>query len=308
MADVKWIKIVTDIFDNEKMLLIESLPKHDSIIVIWFKLLCLAGKQNNGGVFTVNNKIPYTDEMLATIFRRPLNIVQLALEVFCKYGMIEIIGDTITIPNWGKHQALDAYEKKKERDRMYQAKVREKQRALIDGKSDNRSMSDDASSIVVSVEKEREEDKDIYNTLSATQPESQCPFLKIRDMYHEICISYPKIKTIDGKRRKAVAARWRAYKSLDTFEELFRKAEESNFLKGSNSRNWSATFDWLIEANNMAKVLEDNYANEKKAENSALNKTKNPSTEQTGSFDTDEFIELAMKKSYGSYKTQNTEE
>ena len=224
MADVKWIKIVTDIFDNEKMLLIESLPKHDSIIVIWFKLLCLAGKQNNGGVFTVNNKIPYTDEMLATIFRRPLNIVQLALEVFCKYGMIEIIGDTITIPNWGKHQALDAYEKKKERDRMYQAKVREKQRALIDGKSDNRSMSDDASSIVVSIEKEREEDKDIYNTLSATQPESQCPFLKIRDMYHEICISYPKIKTIDGKRRKAVAARWRAYKSLDTFEELFRKA------------------------------------------------------------------------------------
>ena len=49
MADVKWIKIATDIFDDEKILLIESLPEADSIIVIWFKLLCLAGKQNNSG-------------------------------------------------------------------------------------------------------------------------------------------------------------------------------------------------------------------------------------------------------------------
>ena len=40
MADVKWIKITTDIFDDEKMLLIDGLPEHDGIIVIWFKLLC----------------------------------------------------------------------------------------------------------------------------------------------------------------------------------------------------------------------------------------------------------------------------
>ena len=50
MAEVKWIKITTDIFDDEKILLIESLPDSDSIIVIWFKLLCLAGKMNNSGV------------------------------------------------------------------------------------------------------------------------------------------------------------------------------------------------------------------------------------------------------------------
>ena len=47
MSDVKWIKITTGIFDDDKILLIESLPEADSIIVIWFKLLCLAGKQNN---------------------------------------------------------------------------------------------------------------------------------------------------------------------------------------------------------------------------------------------------------------------
>ena len=70
MSDVKWIKITTDIFNDEKMLLIETLPEADSMIVIWFKLLCLAGKENNSGVFLMNDKIAYTDKMLATIFRR----------------------------------------------------------------------------------------------------------------------------------------------------------------------------------------------------------------------------------------------
>ena len=73
MSDVKWIKIATDIFDDEKILLIESLPSSDELIVIWFKLLCLAGKNNNDGVFMMNDRIAYTDEMLATIFRRNVN-------------------------------------------------------------------------------------------------------------------------------------------------------------------------------------------------------------------------------------------
>ena len=64
-SDVKWIKIVTDIFDDEKIILIESMPDADCIIVLWFKLLCLAGKQNNDWVFMLNERMPYTDEMLA---------------------------------------------------------------------------------------------------------------------------------------------------------------------------------------------------------------------------------------------------
>ena len=115
MADVKWIKITTDIFDDEKILMIESLPSADSIIVVWFKLLTFAGKQNNEGVFIMNNRIAYTDEMLASIFRRDINTIRMALKTFQNFGMIDIIDDVITIPNWNKHQTLDAYERKKEK-------------------------------------------------------------------------------------------------------------------------------------------------------------------------------------------------
>ena len=131
MADVKWIKITTDVFDDEKILLIETLPEADSIIVIWFKLLCLAGKQNNSGVFMMNNQIPYTDKMLATIFRRKEATVQLALQTFEQFGMIEIVDGVITIPNWGKHQTLDSYENKKAYMKNYMKEYREKQKALV---------------------------------------------------------------------------------------------------------------------------------------------------------------------------------
>ena len=131
MADVKWIKIVTDVFDDEKILLIETLPEADSIIVLWFKLLCLAGKQNNSGVFMLNDKMPYNEKMFATIFRRKEATVQLAFKTFEDFGMIEIIDGAVTIPNWGKHQTLDRIEQKKEYMRNYMRDYRNKQKLLI---------------------------------------------------------------------------------------------------------------------------------------------------------------------------------
>ena len=245
------------------MLLIDGLPEHDAIIVIWFKLLCLAGKQNNGGVFMISDKIAYTDEMLATIFHRPLNTVRLALKTFEKYGMIEIIDDTITIPNWSKHQNLESIEQAREATRKRVQRYREKQRLLAESNGD--------SNVTVTLRNgdrtredteeerdiERDSEEDGENTLTA--PQAECPFAKIRDLYHSICISYPTIKAIDGSRRKAVAARWRANRSLDTFEELFRIAEASPFLKGQNDRNWSADFDWMMKPSNFTKILEHRY-------------------------------------------------
>ena len=151
MADVKWIKITTDIFDDEKILLIESLPDPYAIITCWFKLLCLAGKQNNSGVFMMG-RIAYTDKMLATIFRMNEATVKMALNTFEQFGMVEIVDGVITIPNWNKHQSLDAYEKKKAYDRKYRMEQREKQRLLATQNNDNRTAS---RTTVVVAEKDR---------------------------------------------------------------------------------------------------------------------------------------------------------
>ncbi|MTV85783.1 phage replisome organizer N-terminal domain-containing protein, partial [Streptococcus pneumoniae] len=85
--------------------------------VIWFKILTLAGKHNSNGLLMMTDKVHYTDEMLATIFRRPLNTVRMAIGVFEQFGMIEIIDGIISLPNWEKHQNVDGMEKIKEQTR-----------------------------------------------------------------------------------------------------------------------------------------------------------------------------------------------
>lgn len=136
-SKVQWIRIASDIFDDEKVMFIEQLPEADSIIVIWFKLLCFAGKQNNDGIFLLNERIAYTDEMFSVVFRRPINTVRLALQTFERFGMIEIIKDTVTIPNWKKYQAdagLDVV-REQTRIRVRAFRERSKQKALTSGEA-----------------------------------------------------------------------------------------------------------------------------------------------------------------------------
>ena len=170
MADVKWIKIAVDIFDDEKILLVEQMPEGYAIITVWFKLLCLAGKQNNSGVFVINNKIPYTEEMFATIFRMPLNIVRLALTTFERFGMVEIINDTITIPKWGKHQSLDKIEKQNEYMRQYMANYREKKKRLVSGETRKPNSKVNSKPNVNALELEQELEQELKKSTGAAAP------------------------------------------------------------------------------------------------------------------------------------------
>lgn len=126
----KWIKIDTDIFNNTKIRLIKSYPNGDTIIAIWFELLCLAGKTNNGGFFMISDRIPITEKMFASIFGRTENEVIMAFDAFKALGMIvvtDIANESVyTIKNWNKYQALDALEAKRERDKQYQKQRRER--------------------------------------------------------------------------------------------------------------------------------------------------------------------------------------
>ncbi len=137
MSEIKWIKIATDIFDDEKISLIDALPDRDAIIVIWIKLLTLAGKLNTNGILAISKDIVYTDEMLAQTFHRPLDTVRTALETFEKFGMIEKIDGVVVLPNWEKHQNIDGMEKIKEQSRKRVARHRQKQKLLAQNNESN---------------------------------------------------------------------------------------------------------------------------------------------------------------------------
>lgn len=130
MAEVKWIKLDTRMFSNRKVRLIENMSNKDSIMIIWIKLLCLAGEINDSGLIYITRKLPYTAESLAEQLNRPLETVQTALEVFEDFGMIEYIEDFLHITNWEKYQSVDKMAELKEYNRLAKQKSRARQKVL----------------------------------------------------------------------------------------------------------------------------------------------------------------------------------
>jgi predicted phage replisome organizer len=281
---VKWIKICSDIFDDEKIMLIENLPSADSIIVIWFKLLCLAGKNNNSGVFILNDKIAYTDEMLATVFRRDINTVRLALKTFENYGMIEIVSGVYTIPNWGKYQNLDKIEQKSQYMRNYMQEYRKKQKDKIECKTNSKlygkvnsktnsklygkvNSKTNVSSAEVynkeldnkeldNKEKEIEEENDLIVSKDTIR---QTDVQRIIDEWNTLEeFGITPVKRMTPKREQAVKARIRQ-NHMDDILEAIENIRHSSFLQGQNKEGWMITFDWFLKPGNFAKVFEGNY-------------------------------------------------
>lgn len=81
----------------------------------------------------------------------------------------------------------------------------------------------------------------------------------------------------------------------EDYKRLFEVANECDFLKGKGGRGWKASLEWLIE--HMYEVTSGKYrAWDKPAENAS------------SSFDTDEFFEAALRRSYGADFKHNTED
>ena len=156
MAEVKWIKLDREIFNNRKIRQIEAMPKGDTIIVIWLKLLTLAGTVNNGGQVYFTPELPYTEQLLATEMNRPIGTVKKALEIFQSFGMISREDGWIRISNWEKYQDINGLDRIREQNRERKKKQRER-----DVSRDSHVTERDSHATEEDKDKDKEEDKDI---------------------------------------------------------------------------------------------------------------------------------------------------
>ena len=168
MADVKWIKIAVDMFDNRKIKQIGSMPEGDSLLLMWVQLLCLAGNVNDGGFIYLTKEIPYTDEMLATQFNKPISTVRLALKTFEQFGMIEIINNMIFLSSWEKYQSIDRLTAIREKDRERKRRKREAEKLLPQNSTEIPRTSMDVPRI--DIEGDIDIDKDKNKSISKKSP------------------------------------------------------------------------------------------------------------------------------------------
>lgn len=237
MADINWIKLRVDMFDDEKIKIIQSMPEGDTILVIWIRIIALAGKCNAKGLVLIEDEFPYSDEMLATIFNKPLATVRLALGTFEKFRMIERTEKGIYISNFEKHQNTEGMEKIRERARIRKQREREKKRALLEAgntqalpenSSENpetlpENVTDNVTSHVTSRVTEREvtkqnKNKNIYNISSnediveTSEKTSEVPDRKserlsydeIMKDFHATCPDLPGIRALNDARKTKI--------------------------------------------------------------------------------------------------------
>lgn len=126
MAEVKWIKITTDMFDNRKIKHLRRLPDGNNIVLIWIMLLTMAGRCNSGGMIFLTENIPYTPKMLADELGFEENTVKLALEALERFGMIVSAEEYFSIAGWQEYQNIEGMEKIREQNRIRKQRQREK--------------------------------------------------------------------------------------------------------------------------------------------------------------------------------------
>ena len=126
MTTIKWIKLSVDMFSDEKIKLIQAMPEGDALLIIWIKLLTLAGKTNLDGYLLLNENIPYTKETLSIVTEKPISIVELALKTFNDLGMIAADETGMYLVNYDKYQSTTRLQEIREYNRLAQQRHREK--------------------------------------------------------------------------------------------------------------------------------------------------------------------------------------
>ena len=243
MADAKkyyWLKLKKDFFKRHDIRIIEAMPNGKDYILFYLKLLLES--IDHEGSLRFSDTIPYNEQMLSVVTNTNVDVVKSAMEMFTQLGMIDICDDQ-TIYMAEVNKLIGSETRWAEKKRIQRAKE------------------DNVPLLSSQCPTEIEKDKEIEKELEVEK--EKIDYKGLTALYNSICVSLPSVKSLSEQRKKAIRARLNTY-TMDDFKTLFEKAEASDFLKGSNNTNWSATFDWLIKDANMAKVLDGNYDNKQK--------------------------------------------
>nr|DAW56137.1 MAG TPA: replisome organizer protein [Caudoviricetes sp.] len=243
-----WIRLKTDFFKSLAMKKLRRIAGGDTYTIIYLKLQLLSA-DTEGVLYFEGVENTFAEE-IASLLDEDEDNVKVTLQFLQSVGLLEqkeedeYLLTEVPFLIGGESESTERVRKHRQRQALLEAQ--EKEKAL--------QCNDHVTACNTEREKRREEKRE------SREEKSKVNYQQVADMYNDTCVSFPHLTTLSEARKKAIKARLNKY-TLEDFKRLFELAEASDFLKGTNSRNWSATFDWLIKDTNMAKVLDGNYNN-----------------------------------------------
>ena len=215
MAEVKWVKLTTDMFDNRKIKHLRRLPEGNNIVLIWVMLLTMAGRCNSGGMIFLTENIPYTPKMLADELDFEENTVLLALQVLEQLDMIVTDNGFFAIAGWEEYQNIEGLDKIREQTRKRVAKCREK-KLLSQGNVTSNATVTECNGTDIEVDKEKEKDIDLFTTTTTeAAPTLTEVYIYFRSCIDEDYISEAeKFHAYNAKRGWDCLPNWKATADL----------------------------------------------------------------------------------------------
>lgn len=139
MSDDKkyyYLRMKESFFDEDKMVVLESMPDGYLYSNILLKLYLKSIKNN--GKLMLNDYIPYNPQMIATITRHPVGVVEKAIQIFEKIGIVDVL-DNGTIYMLDIQEYIGKTSTESDRKREYRRKIEEekaKQMGHLSGQCD----------------------------------------------------------------------------------------------------------------------------------------------------------------------------
>lgn len=246
-----WLKLYNDFFSSKRIKRLRSLAGGDTYTIIYLKMQLKALKDD--GYLYFDDVMDDFAEELALDIDENADDVRVTIQYLSRVGLLESSenGKEYFLPY--VQTCIGSETASAQRVRNYRA--RKKEQEALPCNTDETPMKQIETKCNTEIEKEKELETDIEIEKNKYQ--------LIADMYNNTCVSFPRLTKLSDSRKKAIGARLKKY-SLEEIQRVFDLAEKSDFLKGNNSRNWNANFDWLMNDANMAKVLDGNYTNKPK--------------------------------------------
>jgi len=131
MSDKKhyyYLKLKEGFFDSDPMILLESMPDGYIYSNILLKLYLRSLKSN--GKLMLNNRIPYSPQMIANVARVSVGVVEKSLKIFEELGLIEILDNgamyMADIQSFIGESSTEA-----DRKRVYRSKIQEEKKLTL---------------------------------------------------------------------------------------------------------------------------------------------------------------------------------
>ena len=233
-----WLKLHDSFFRDVRVKALLRQPGGNEAFIIFLKLF-VESLRTEGTIYSESIAEEFTEE-LAILIDEDKEKIERAMQLLTKHRLITLNDSELVFVDYDFCVGSESDSAKRVR----------KHREMLQSNNDVTESNNDVTfcnDIKRREDKKREEKNNNVNF--------------IINLYHEKCPSLPKVSKITDKRRSLIEARLKDY-SIEDIKNAFILSENSDFLRNGKDTWKGASFDWILNPNNIVKILEGNYSSD----------------------------------------------